>query len=246
MNKPIISMLSLMLITSLSYAEVFTTQKQSIKYSLSTDKPLNFQFTLKSEKKENCEIEFSLVDSNSNMILFDKYSRKESQKTYNIPVNNGTYNLKMKNYSHNAYCLDKPFKLNLSKITGNYEMEINNNTANATPLTESKFYTGYLQSQKGQGQDTDFYKIDISKNGKIKLAFKHQDLDKKYSWNIELLNQNKKKVFHTKSALNTKGFEKYIDVKKGTYFIKIYSDKDAYSIKYIKDKEYNLAYILAN
>ena len=66
-----------------------------------------------------------------------------------------------------------------------------NLSANATPLKESKFYTGYLQSQKGQGQDTDFYKIDISKNAKLKLAFKHQDLDKKYSWNIELLNQNK-------------------------------------------------------
>jgi len=243
MKQIIGNMLSLVALSSFANAEVFTTQKQEIKYTLSTDKPLNFKFTLKSAKKENCEIEFTLLDNKNKTLLFDKYSRKESQKIYNVPVNSGKYLLKMKNYSHNAFCVDKPFDLSLSKITGNYEIEPNNSNINPTSLIESKYFTGYLQSQYGQNKDTDFYKIDIPKDGKMTLAFKNEKLDKKYIWNVEVLDTSNKKVFYKQTALNQDGFNELVQVKKGTHFIKIYSESDPYSIKYISNKEYNIAYL---
>lgn len=236
--KNILSLLlGVSILLTASYGEVFIKDYQKIKYTLKAEKPVNFEFKFTSPK-ERCTVSFNIVNESDKLLLKDHHDMRKANDTFNLSVKEGIYNIELSTHSG---CLNKPFELGLTKISGNFEQEINDNVSIATPLTASTNYFGYLQKRTSgtKGKDIDFFKITLEDKSKIKLIFKHKKIDSREYFYVELFNSNNKKLLNKTSELNKKGISENIILNKGEYFVKI----STYSAStQVRGKEYILQY----
>jgi len=238
MKKIIVkSLVSASLVSASLSAEILTQTQKVINYSVSLEKPKNLQFTFSNKEKSLCQLKFSVKGTNGNILLSNKYNFKNKKDIFNIALQKGNYNLIL-DWGGAPRCLNTPFDFQLTKITGNFEIEPNDKISQATLMKEKSFYTGVLQSKNPK--DNDYYKIIVDKDGSLRLVFKNE-LSKESNriYGIELLNENKQKITLLKSSLKKKGIDKSINIKKGVYFIKVYSIHFG-----LENKEYNIAYVV--
>jgi hypothetical protein len=236
MKKMFFAFTYIILLATVLQAEVFTKAGQKIKYTLKTEKPVNFEFTFKSQK-DSCGVEFWVYDEAKKLLMNDKYSMEKLKEVFNLPVKAGEYYMELGTFSN---CLNKPFELGLSKVSGFFEQEPNDTSVTATVMQPLKYHYGYIQNFNGHGDDSDFYTITIDNKSFLKLVFKHKNFNEDWYWYVVLLDSNNNQLFKMESNLNTDGFEKEVQLDKGSYYVKVYTYMGA---KNVKNKEYSLAYV---
>ena len=232
--------LILTLISSLtvaSNAEVFTKDYQKINYTLTADKPVKFELKFKSPK-DSCRVTFTVHNEDDVLLIKDSHDMKKANELFNLPVKSGEYSFEM--FTHIG-CTNKAFEFEHTKVSGEFEKEPNDTTSKATLISEAKACYGYLQKRTNgtKGKDFDYYKINVSEKGTLKLDFKHENFDNNEYFYLELLNDENKKLLNTSSMLNTKGISKSIGLDKGEYFVKVSTYPASTKVR---GKEYRLSY----
>lgn len=103
--------------------------------------------------------------------------------------------------------------------TNNWETENNDGFTIADSIVPNKGYYGNIAIES----DEDYYRISLSKNGYVKVQFKHQQLESQHNeWTITLYDSNRNIVKELYSA----GYEnsKAVNVgylSKGNYYLKV-------------------------
>jgi len=249
MKKILGALLCLSTLLTVGNAEVFTEKNKEIKYSLTLDKPVNVELSFKfNELKElvNGKPYISIYDDKArnkgayNFLTYYLNTNIKDISKVNIPLVAGNYKI----YLRGDHYLNKNFDFGLTKISGNFEQEPNNEFSNATLMNEKSFYSGYLQTRSGT--DRDFYKINMKQDGVLDLVFKTNNKCKKgyggyvvsfHNGSINKLNDRENN--YMMRAYNTfEGFRKTIGLKKGEYFVKIRSNTDC-----LYNKKYTFAYL---
>lgn len=222
-------------------AEVFTEEKKEIKYTLTTEKPINYEMTFTSPRDEKCAFGIKVYNEDDDVVMNAVHSMKKSQQIFNLPVKAGTYYLKLFVADHIHSCNDKPFDFKLTKYTGNYEQEDNNALSTATPLIELKYYYGYLQTYNQYGDsrtDIDYYKIVLPSKSILDFEFLHNKIiDVRGGFKIELLDSQNNLIHRYEASLKKKKTESFFGLDKGIYFIKVSPDGG-----YTRHLEYKIAY----
>lgn len=235
MRQLLFILLTISILVSSTVAEVLTKGNSEIEYTITAEKAINLQFTLQSPRS-TCKIETTVFDENNKKLMVALHDMKRAKDVFNLPVKAGTYYLEL---SGNHRCYEKPFTMRLTKVNGNFEQESNNITSTATKMSDSYYYSGYLQHM-GQYEDVDFYRIDTNETGELKLLFKHENTGESNFFNFDLLDVNTKDILSMKSELITDETTQNIGLKKGTYFIKVFTD---FGTSNVKGLEYKVAYI---
>jgi len=221
------------LLSTMSYAQSFTTDKKVFRYAIHTDKPMDLRVNLSTQKKI-CNTQLEILNNDNESILDTQFMMTKEKGVFNAPVSSGDYTLVYKPLS---FCNGINFDLSITKVTGNFEVENNNDMSSTTPLKELIFFSGYYQ----RWNDKDYYKIDIAKDSKMRLVFSHPEVKSFGGYTLELLNANNKKVTIFKNSVKEPKLVKKIQLKKGAYFLKI-TKSDTSSI--VQNIEYKIAYTI--
>ncbi len=238
------TLLSMVTILSIANAEMMTKEKKVINYTLSTDKPVDYEMTFSSPRDEKCEIRIDVHNENDANVMNAVHSMKKGKQVFNLPVKSGSYYLKLHVPNHIQSCNNKPFDFKLTKVSGHFEQEDNNNISNATDLIELKYFYGYLQTYYAYSDaknDVDYYKIVLPSNGILDFEFSHKQTGSKSAFKIELLDAGNNVLTKYESSLQKKKSEKYFGLKKGTYYIKVSSNGN----KDVRHLEYKIAYAVS-
>lgn len=235
------TLLSIATMFSIANAEVITKEKSEINYTLSTDKPIDYEMTFSSPRDERCSIGIDVHDEDNIHIFNAVHSMKKGKDVFNLPVKAGKYYIKL----HGQYeCYNKPFNFKLTKVSGHFEQEDNDNIARATDLIELKYFYGYLQTYyayRDTKADVDYYKIVLPTNGIVDFELSHKQTGSKSAFKIELLDADSNILTKYESKLLKKKSEKYFGLKKGTYYIKISGTGN----RDIRHLEYKIAYVVS-
>lgn len=239
---------------SLLNAEVFTAKKPKISYSVSLDKPVNLEFNMKYSQpstKPN-PFSFSIYDEKGQrgrqfMRIFPDTTKPNGTKL-NLPLKAGKYTLEM--YSSGYH--NKPFDLSMTKITGNFEQEPNDDFVEATPIKEKLYYTGYIQRKDGV-KLYDYYKLNIAQNGLLTFTFEVDEKcnDKKgyEGYKIALfdgdLSKGRYKVNEPLYEIKNKDqkTKKTIGVPAGEYYARVQLETSSSFNKCDWNRAYRVAYI---
>ena len=237
MKKLLLVLVSVFLLAPSAIADVLTSKKTKATYTFVAEKPVNFEITLKSPR-DKCEIIGQVYDDNNKRLLRASHKMQRAKDVFNLPVKTGTYYFEI---TGSYTCYDKPFEVKLNQISGNFEEEQNNRTSQATLLKESEFTTGYQQDSPEKGIDVDFYKIELTESGILKLVLKYENIGETQLFLLQLLDQDSNKITSVESPLNKDGLTQYVGLTKGDYFVKIYHHGTHNKVVGV---EYKLAYIL--
>lgn len=173
-----------------------------------------------------------LFDSENNRILNDdiKGSSKTPVKYYNwIDLEAGTYFVKILEYDY-SYSSGK-YNINVTfNAANNNEVEPNNGTVEAQPVTFNTPVTGFLS----WNDRVDFYKVTVPRGSRIQFSLNSYVDNESF---IKLIDENNEEVFTGYLKGSSKSPAKYtkaIDLSAGTYYVKIYEYDYSYnSGKYI-------------
>ena len=221
------------MLSSLS-AEVLTSKKPEIKYNLDITTPLNAQFVIKHADRASGTLGLTVIDdTNGEQVVSVRHNFQNTEETFNIPLKTGKYIVKLSQYNGNIH--DKPFEVKLNKIRGYFEAEPNNHFNDATPLTEKKYYSGYLQHI----QNEDFYKISLAEDALVDILFKHDVFKDNGDYQVKLYASDMKTVLMSfLSSAKDEKLAQSIGLKEGDYYIKVSQYRGNFPYK-----EYNLGYI---
>lgn len=219
------------LCTSIGYAQQFHSNTDTYTLPLNTDKPLNAQVTIKTEKSF-CMSRFEFLTSDNELIFKDEFMMNKEKVVYDIPISSGDYSLV---YTGTTGCTNKHFDISLVKTLGHFEEELNDKPSLATPIKEKYFYTGALQKPK----DEDYYKIIIDKKSNVKFVFEHKVFQGYGSFTIDVLDTNSKQITSFTSTVSSPKNIKKVSLNTGIYFVKVSSP---YFYNSVKKHKYNLAY----
>jgi len=172
---------------------------------------------------ENCW-RVELVNAKTEAVCaIDSKGTKTSMSTPKIGISAGTYYIKVtKGSEHNS--ADYTIKANFKKAK-NWEKEYsdstkknNNSMGTANVISAKKAVNGCLSD----ANDMDFYKVKIgsTKNVAIKLSHKYIATKRSY-WTVTVYNSKLKQVCTFKSRGIDKNAVKRVNLKKGTYFVKV-------------------------
>ncbi len=245
-----------------AHGEVFTKEKKIIKYNLTLEKPVNVRLTFKFPASEKATSSSSwpyvliydeqgggrLYGEKDNTVgyQFLKYRLDPNTQeaiTVNAPLKAGNYKI----YLSGNYYLNKPFEVSLTKVTGNFEQEPNNDKDSATQMTEKSFHYAYAGVRDG-GKDRDFFQITMKEDGILDLVFKPTTVESCYGgYEVTLTGgvaiperSGSTNDILMRGETTFDEFRRTIGLKKGEYFVKVYPNADC-----LKNKEYSLAYLAA-
>jgi hypothetical protein len=203
----------ILLLSTLSYAQTFRANTDTYSFPLSTDKPLNVQVTIKTQKSF-CMSRFEFFTNDKKLILKNEFMMNKEKVVLNAPVAKGDYLLV---YSGTSGCANKHFDISITKTLGNFEQELNDDMVSATPMQELTYYYGYIQKYK----DEDYYKITIDKKSDVSFVFEHKNIQGYGSYTIDILNDKSEKITTFKSSLSSLKNINKKTLDAGTYFIKV-------------------------
>jgi len=201
-------------------------------YTISTKKPVNFEISL-TNTKLNCYTQLKVLDENNKEILETKYHMVHNQKgVFNAPIDTGNYTINFKTLS--SGCSKSDFDLKVTRVSGNFEIEPNNDLSSATALKELKYVYGYLQKTG----DEDFYKLNLPSKCILDLEFLHDKIKGYDNFRIEIIDANDKLVVKYESHRDSLKTERKFGLDKGIYFIKVRSSTSGG----LEHQEYKMAY----
>lgn len=167
--------------------------------------------------------------------------RDLTYKTMNFGIAKGTYYIKIMPYNTYFYTSSQySIKINY-KASTTFEAENNNKKKHANTLSikkKNKKYKGTISGVISNWNDIDYYKVKITKKGKVTILFQDADLDLNH-FKISVYNKNGKQLT---SYSNTKAKKsKKLSLKKGTYYIRVegFQNSSQYYYKY-SSSQYNL------
>jgi hypothetical protein len=133
----------------------------------------------------------------------------------------GTYYIRVQTaWGHVHSNVDYALTVNYTENTGAFEVEPNGTMATATEINVNSEITGNLLS----GEDIDFYKFTLPKDGRISLNFRHEFInDGLPFWRIILFDTSwETPLLDFESLGNTPNLNRYIGyVAAGTYYIRV-------------------------
>ncbi|WP_158587441.1 fibronectin type III domain-containing protein [Neobacillus notoginsengisoli] len=163
----------------------------------------------------------------------------------------GTYYLKIKDAGYNTSDKEYQFKVNFTSSEF-YEKEFNNSLAAANQIILNKTYKGVI----ADSSDEDFYKVQLSASGNVKLAIKQKPGS---SWNGYILHSNGgvlEYVSTDSGSFATGNKVSEVGLAAGTYYIKIVNGGSSvdvpyeFSVQYTSgnyfEKEFNNTVLTAN
>ncbi len=232
MKKRLGTLLCLSTLLTIGNASSFGQQKE-FNYTINTEKPVNFEISL-TNTQLNCHTQLKLLDKNNKEILKTEYHMAHNQKgVFNAPVDIGNYTIKYRTLS--SGCNKSDFNLKVTRVSGNFEIEPNDDLSSATKLKELKYIYGYLQRYS----DEDFYQINLPTKGILDLEFLHKKIKSFSNFQIEFIDSNDKIIVKFESHSQSLKTERKFGLNKGVYFIKIKRHSSSAGLEH---HEYKMAY----
>ena len=196
-----------------------------------------YEFTVSSDGFVNVDIihddidagsfQFHIVkagktDLASSLLFHSSKGINTSDKTPDVALTKGTYYLVVKASRPGNY----KFKINY-KASPSIEIEHNDSAAKATTMKfGTKYYASIVRKGDRGSLDEDWYKVDLSRAGTIKLNFHFGQFSSNNSWTVIVYDANRTNKLFDKyySGQNPGSFASPdIGLGKGTYYIKIKS-----------------------
>lgn len=203
---------------------------------------LYYRFEIKETRKvrlainniEDVELVGEIVDGNDNgyaKVITDEKSLV-GQSATEVGLKKGTYYVKITSDTY-FYNENYPVKFTLTDTgIGTYEIENNDSPNTATPIVLNKQYTGSIQWS--YGQDTDYYKFELTKAGKVNIALSRVPGTQ---WNLEVFSELNKEYAYDQFTTNGNEFASGVEsvdigLPKGKYYIKVSSEKNTFNVPY--------------
>jgi len=233
MRKNILGIILGSLFVPMIYGASFNAKNTQINYNIEIKKNVDLRIKLSPEKKL-CNTQLSLIDFDNKVILKAEHMMNKGDVIFNAPVKSGKYILR---YEALSLCGNTNFNIGLTKISGNFEVEINDAPNNATVIKELNYNYGYLQRY----DDIDYFQFDIDKDSDIKLYFEHKIINSFGGFKITVLDENLKSIKSFLSSAKSLKDMQQISLKKGKYFVKI--EKNDSSSK-VQHHRYSIVYVV--
>lgn len=234
-------MFKLILLSLIAYslqANLINQSNQVYKQTLKITQAQNIEFSFTNERfnRTECNPNIKVFDFNNKTLLYDKHDGQKMSESFYLPVGVGSYFVEV--YDKTQNCWKREFNFQVKLHEGNFEQEPNNILSNALKIKEGVTYTGYLQNDN-LVDTQDLYKISLTNSSIISLTFKHENLNTRDMYSVEIFDENNHRIFRQTSSLETSGFTHDVSLDKGIYYISI---KAYMNYGNARNKPYSLSY----
>ena len=167
----------------------------------------------------------TLYDGNMRELYQDKCLGKTTEmKSMLMGVRKGTYYIKVTSFHQTIAKSNGTYNITLGHAAAsNWEKELNETFGTASAIKAGTTYYGTTRS--GYEHEVDYYAATLSKDGYVRLGFKHNaNSDTRDYWRLTLYDANQEVLYEACSPGNVKETKfPIIGVKKGKYYIKVTS-----------------------